>query len=306
MFLRNLRFFLSETRSNFVRNRHATVITVIQTLISLFVLGIFLIIIINTNRLVTGFLNNLQVAVFLDYDLDTDQTSELYHTIRDLPGVTKVDYVSKADAQEWMEGEVAFSFEDMIERNPLPASFRLNIVSARYAPLIAGELEGVEGIQEIKYAEETLGHYLPIFYFILGACFIMALVIAGATVFTISNTIRLAIYARRKEIKIMQLVGATDWAIRGPFLLEGFVYGLIGSLLSFALVSTGYSLLFNTFNKMVIFRPIFVGSWQMAYNLFVLMVVLGTIIGVAGSLIAVDRYLEAGYAEVEKANGSTA
>ena len=103
----------------------------------------------------------------------------------------------------------------------------------------------------------------------------------------------------------MQLVGATDWAIRGPFLLEGFVYGLIGSVLSFVLVSTGYSLVSNTFNRLVIFHPIFVESWQMSYNLFVLMVVLGTIIGVAGSLIAVDRYLEAGYAEAEAANGST-
>jgi cell division transport system permease protein len=93
----------------------------------------------------------------------------------------------------------------------------------------------------------------------------------------------------------MQLVGATDWAIRGPFLFEGVIYGFVGGLLAFSVVSLGYALMFNTFHSLWLFRPLMVGSGQMAYNLLILMVVLGLIIGVAGSLISVDRYLEASY-----------
>lgn len=307
MFLRNLRFYLSETALNFSRNRHATVITVLQTFVSLFVLGLFLIIIINANRFVTGFLNSLQVAVFLDDSLSKEETQALYHTIRDeTAGITKVEYISKAEAWKWMEGETPFELGDLVERNPLPASFKLHIASSRYAPIVAAEIDKLDGILEIRYPEETLGQYLPIFYFILGASFILAMVLAGATVFTISNTIRLAIYARRKEIKIMQLVGATDWTIRGPFLIEGLIYGIVGSLFAFAFVSIGYNLLFSTFTRMVVFRPIFVTSGEMAYNLFVLMVTLGIIIGVAGSLIAVDRYLESEYSSRVPADGAAA
>jgi len=302
MLLRNLRYYLIETFSNLIRNRQATTITVAQTLVSLFMLGIFLIIIINANRLVTNFINNLQVAVFLNDGLDADQTSAIYHDINDrMPGIKDISYRSKEDAMIWLEGETDIPVEDYIDRNPLPASFLLIIESPKYAPILADMIGQIEGVDEVMYGEKHLGDSLPAFYFILGAAFVLAITIAGATVFTISNTIRLAIYARRKEIRIMQLVGATEWAIRGPFLFEGLIYGLAGSILAFIFVMLVYTSLSSSFSKVWVFRPIIVGTGPMAYNLFVLMVVLGVIIGAAGSLLSVDRYLESEYPAPEAA-----
>jgi cell division transport system permease protein len=306
MLLRNLRYYLTETAINLKQNRHATVITILQTLVSLFILGIFLIFIINTNRFVTNFLNNLQVAVFLKDGLDADQTSAIYHEISEkMPGIKEISYRSKEDAMTWVKGEIDIPVEDYTEHNPLPASFLITIKSPKYAPILADKIGKLEGVDEVMYGEKNLGDSLPAFYFILGASFILAVVIAGATVFTISNTIRLAIYARRKEIRIMQLVGATEWAIRGPFLFEGIVYGLTGSILAFILVVLGYILLFSSFSRVWMFRPIIVGSGQMAYNLFILMIVLGVIIGAAGSLLAVDKYLESEYPMPETAPGKS-
>jgi cell division transport system permease protein len=296
MLLRNLRYYLIETISNLSRNRQATTITVLQTLVSLFMLGIFLIIIINTNRLVTNFINNLQVAVFLNDGLDADQTSAIYHEINDrMPGIKDISYRSKEDAMTWVIGETNIPVEDYTDRNPLPASFLLIIESPKYASILADMIGKIEGVDEVMYGEKNLGESLPVLYFFLGAAFVLAIVIAGATVFTISNTIRLAIYARRKEIRIMQLVGATEWAIRGPFLFEGLLYGLVGSVLAFVCVMLPYTIAFSSLSKIWVFRPIMVGSGLMAYNLFILMVVLGVIIGAAGSLLSVDRYLESEY-----------
>ena len=124
MLLRNLRYYLIETFSNLTRNRQATTITVAQTVVSLFMLGIFLIIIINANRFVTNFINNLQVTVFLNDGLDADQTSAIYHEINErMPGIKDISYRSKEDAMIWLEGETDIPVEDYIDRNPLPASF---------------------------------------------------------------------------------------------------------------------------------------------------------------------------------------
>ncbi len=294
--LTSIRYFLNETWENLTRSRHTTIITILQTLVSLFVLGIFLIIIITVNRFVTSFLNNLQMAVFLDDSLDADQTIAIKDVILDMEGVRGIDYISKDDAKEWMKRNSQFDLEDILsDRNPLPPSFRIYITTARVAPELDEKIRVLEGITDIRYPKETLEHWLPIFYFLLISSFILALVIAGATIFTISNTIRLAIYARRKEIKIMQLVGATDWAIKAPFLMEGLIYGLVGGILAFVVVSLGYGLIYSILQGGWLVRPLMVGTGNMAYNLLVLMVVLGALIGVAGSLISVDRYLETRY-----------
>ncbi len=254
----------------------------------------------------TNFLNNLQVAVFLEDGLDADQTSAIYHEISEnMPGIKKISYRSKEDAMAKVRSETNIPVEDYTENNPLPASFLIVIKSPKYAPILADKVGKLEGVDDVMYGEKILGESLPAFYFILGASFILAVIIAGATVFTISNTIRLAIYARRKEIRIMQLVGATEWAIRGPFLFEGIVYGLTGSILAFILVVLGYILLFSSFSRVWMFRPIIVEAGQMAYNLFILMIVLGVIIGAAGSLLAVDKYLESEFHMPETSPGKS-
>jgi len=295
--LTSLRYFLNETLSNLTRSRHTTVITVLQTLVSLFVLGIFLVIIITVNRFVTSFLNNLQVNVYLDDKLDASQQIAIKDALVKLEGIKHIKYISKEDAKELMKKDSAFNLEGILEeRNPLPASFQLYITSARVAPELEKVIKEIEGVTDVRYGKEQLDRWLPIFYFLLISSFILALVIAGATIFTISNTIRLAIYARRREIKIMQLVGATDWAIKAPFLLEGLIYGIGGGILAFAVVSLGYFIVYRVLQAGVLFRSPMVSAGQMAYNLFILMCVLGALIGVAGSLISVDKYLEDKYA----------
>ena len=295
--LSSLRYFLNETWANIACSRHTTIITVLQTLVSLFVLGIFLVIIITVNRFVSSFLNNLQMNVFLADNLDANQQIAIKDALVKLEGIKRIEYISKEDAKEWMKKNSTFNLEGILEeRNPLPASFRIYITSPRIAPELDGVIRGIAGVTDVIYGKEQLDRWLPIFYFLLLSSFILALVIAGATIFTISNTIRLAIYARRREIKIMQLVGATDWAIKVPFLLEGLIYGIGGGISAFLVVSLGYLLVYRTMQAGWLFRPLMVSAGQMAYNLFILMCVLGALIGVAGSLISVDKYLEDKYA----------
>ena len=291
MNLRTIRFFLRETLLNIKRNSHSGVVMLAQTIVSLLILGICLIFIFNANHLVTNFFNNLEINVFLADTTDEVSLAQLQRQIKVLDGVGDMKYISKDDAYQWMKKNSPYDLDELVKRNPFPASLRIKVQSTKSIDLIAKEIGTMAGVEEVNYAAESLGKILPIFYFIQVSCFFLSIILAGMTLFSITNTVKLAIHSRRQEIRIMRLVGATDRFIRWPFVLEGMFYGFAGAFAAFLLASGAYALVMKYINMSNPVISLFVSTGQVMLNLGVLLGVIGILVGMVGSFISVDRHL---------------
>lgn len=288
-----IRFFLRETRLNIKRNSQSGLIMLAQTVVSLLILGICLIFIFNANHMVTNFFNNLEINVFLENTVEDVELVQIQRHIRSLEGVGEMEYISKEAAYLWMKENSQFNLDELVRDNPFPASIQIKVKSTKSIEPIANEISSMAGIEEVNYASESLGKILPVFYFIQVSCFFLALILAGMTMFSIINTIKLAIHSRRQEIKIMRLVGATDRFIRLPFMLEGLFYSFAGSIIAFALASGAYALVMNYVNLTNPVISLFVSTGQVMLNLGILMGVIGILVGMLGSMISVDKHLTA-------------
>jgi cell division transport system permease protein len=290
--MRSFGFFLRETIEGIRRHSTGSLVTFLQVFVSLFFLGLFLIMIMNVNHYVANFLNNLEMAAFLSNDVSYEQAMELMHSAEALPGVRHVAYVSKEEGLSIMQAGSSLDIADLCSTNPLPAALRITVDSPRTAEELAPTVEQMQGVDDVRYGKEQLQTLLPLFYgFELGS-FFMAIFTAGATLMTIMNTVRLAILTRRREIKIMQLVGATSWFIRVPFLLEGLTYGIVGAGLSLGLLAVGYNLILKGMANRTIINPWMLDFSTVMSNLSVMVFILGGLIAIIASLIAVGKHLE--------------
>jgi cell division transport system permease protein len=290
--MRGFGFFLRETFQGIRRHATGSITTFIQAFMSLWILGICLVFIIIVNHFVGSFLSNLEMAAFLADDVTEEQATELSGLIGQLSGVREVEYRSKLEAFAFMQQRTSMDISDLIETNPLPASLLIKITSPRVADGLAEDIGLLEGVDDVRYGTSELQRILPIFYVLELISFFFAIFTAGVTLVTIVNAIRLAVLARRREIRIMQLVGATGWFIRLPFLLEGLIYGVGGAALALALVALAYRILIVGMSAHAIYNPWTVDFRLMMSNLAIMMLVLGGLIGVIASLIAVGKHLE--------------
>ncbi|HEY3398171.1 MAG TPA: permease-like cell division protein FtsX [Armatimonadota bacterium] len=208
------------------------------------------------------------------------------------PRLASVRFVPKAEAlkelaQRWQLDLGA------LQRigNPLPDSYRLVPTDPNQVDDIAARAQKVPGVAAVRYAQQTTQHLLTLVRGIQIAGLVAILVLGTATLLLVSVTIRLTIYARRHEIRIMQLVGATNWFIRLPFLLEGIFQGALGGLIAAVLLVPGYSYLQNLVEKNLPFLRL-TNSPQLTVLLVVGVIVLGLTFGALGSLIGLQRHLQ--------------
>ncbi len=304
--MRSFGFFLEETFEGIRRHSTSSLVTFFQAFISLFFLGVTLVIIIIVNNFVGNFLNNLEMGAFLSEDLTQEQTVELMEVVRNLPGVREVTYVSKEEAFAIMQQRTTIDIADLVHENPLPASLNITVTNPRAAQELAGSIGLLEGVEDATYGESQIQTIMPIFYGIELTSFFLAILLTGASLLTINNTIRLAILAREKEIRIMQLIGATNGFIRIPFLLEGLIYGIGGAAISLGLLAIGYNMLLRYIEEHYIYNPFMVNYDPMMTNLAIIMFVLGGSIGIIGSLIAVEKHLKRDAYEPVNATGGMA
>lgn len=261
------------------------------TVVLMLILGICLTFIFNANHIATDFFNSLEINVYLLDDIDDLTRTQLERHIKSLDGTGEITYISKEDAFEWMKQNSSFKLDEFVRTNPFPASFKIKVQSANQIDSIAGEIRSMSGVEDVDYASESLGRILPVFYFIQSSCFFLAIILASMVLFSIINSIKLAIHARRQEIKIMRLVGATDRFIRWPFMLEGAFYGFAGSFIAFVIVSVAYAVIMQFIGSSSPLLNVFVGTGTIMLNLAVLMLVIGLLVGVVGSHISVEKHL---------------
>ena len=225
------------------RNRGMSLASIFSILAMLLILGMFFVITVNINLFTEVVKQDYdQIEVFLLDDTDKAQAEQIMTQIRTHEGVTDVQYRSKAEALEILKerwGESGYLL-DSLGKNPLPASILISVESLDNAGEVAAYAGTLDGIEDVQYYQETVEKLTKITNFLqIGALIIMAFLVVVSVV-VVSNTVKLTVFARAKEIRIMKYVGATNWFIRGPFLAEGIIIGMLAALISTGLIALIY------------------------------------------------------------------
>ena len=290
--VRNPAYFLRETASAFRRNGLILIAAVSTVFIALFLLGGALLMQREVNLLVAETEANVQVAVYLSKNANPQEQQQILGVLNSMPQVRKpVQFESQQEA--FVHFESLFHDQPIaqgVTPQDLPASFRVNLSDPTQFAAVAARLQGQPGIDNIV-DNSTLYHRLFALTRAARIGFtVVAIIMLVSATGLIANTIRVAVFARRKEIEIMRLVGATNWTIRIPFILEGLIQGLIGAGVAIAGLFIMKAAFINPVRGLLQFLPI-INTSQV---LFVIPILVGVaiVVAVLASLIATRRFLE--------------
>ena len=280
------------------RNRGMSLASIFSILAMLLILGMFFVITVNINLFTEVVKQDYdQIEVFLLDDTDKAQAEQIMTQIRTHEGVTDVQYRSKAEALEILKerwGESGYLL-DSLGKNPLPASILISVESLDNAGEVAAYAGTLDGIEDVQYYQETVEKLTKITNFLqIGALIIMAFLVVVSVV-VVSNTVKLTVFARAKEIRIMKYVGATNWFIRGPFLAEGIILGMLAALISTGLIALIYKELIAAIGAQVlaiVSMPL-ISTQYMTGNMLIIFLALGMSIGVCGSIVSMRKFLDA-------------
>ena len=254
----------------------------------------------NVNSLVEYLGDQNETVVYLDQGLSDEELASVDQTLRSMPGLAAVTYVSQEEVLETYKGymsEYADLFNDFEEDNPFHATYRVVLEDLNQLDEMIAQLEQIDGVYSVSAPTQLSSVFLTIQRAVTYAGWALVAVLALVSVVVISNTIRLTVFARRKEINIMKYVGATNGFIRWPFFVEGTSVGLISGLLAAGLVIGAYALVVNRIGAMSGFWGPILGScllsvgqvWPVVLGAFL---IFGVVIGSIGTATSIRKYLE--------------
>ncbi|MCH7471956.1 ABC transporter permease [bacterium] len=267
-----------------------------QVTISLLVLGIFFLLLIGAAVFWGKLGENMVIHAFLEDKLSALQVNQLEEELSAIQNVASVEYRSKEQAlEEFAKRSTTIPLEDLLEDNPLPASFIIRASKPANIEGVVGEMRELGGILTIRYGKAVLANYMNVFAILVAICVVTIGLLVIFTYSSINNIIGLSIFARRSEIRIMQLVGATSWFIRWPFLFEGVFLGITGALFAYLIILGLLMAMGEAFrlSDLELALPAFgIARGQIVLGLVVLLAGLGAAVGFFGSLKTVNGFLQ--------------
>lgn len=293
MKIRTLEYFVKEAFGSIKHNGLMSLASVSTVALSLLILGIFLIMVLNLNHMAAALESQVQVSVYLQDNQNETDITAIGQQIAEIQGIKEVEYISKDQAlQRFKErlGEQQSILNALGETNPLPNGYDIKVERPELVKGIAQAIMNIEGVENVRYGKDIVENLFSITRMIRTFGLVIIVFLALAAMFIISNTIRLTVFARRREIGIMKYVGATDWFIRWPFLLEGVILGFFGALIAVLLLVKIYSIFTNHVTVSIAFLPILPSYPIMAY-LAIFLLGVGMTIGAAGSTISLRKFL---------------
>ena len=237
------RFFLAEAIRSIRANVAVSIAATVTVLIAVFILGAFIPSFLYVQSSVDSQKERVDLRAYVSDTAKVAQVNQLQEQLKDLQAqglIREFTYINKDQAlAELRERLKDPSITDYLSSNPIPANFRIKPGQAEQADEVVRQISAAPAIDEalgVKYGEETTDKLLTVARFIQWAGLALITILLVASILLIGNTIRLSIFARRREVEVMKLVGATNWFIRWPFVIEGIICGLIGAVLSVALL----------------------------------------------------------------------
>lgn len=295
MKINTVNYFIVDALKSIKRNRTISFAAMLTVLITFFIFGTFTLLALNFNKSIEDIASQVEIRVYLNDDIKMVDQREIEVKLNEQSGVKAVTYESKDEAFLNLQDNLAEN-KGILEgydltNNPLPSSFIVTLDDPSYADVVSKAVEkmsGVESIRNQKEQIEKISSFVNVVQIVGIGLFIIFI---GVSVFLIMNTIKLTVYSRRREVGIMKFVGATDWFIRWPFIIEGMIIGFAGSLLASLLLYFLYKSIFgyivSTMFLVSLVPPSFVLSvliWGFLAG--------GTAIGALGSIVALRKFLD--------------
>ncbi|GAA0285433.1 cell division transport system permease protein [Gracilibacillus halotolerans] len=295
MKFRTLKRHFKEGIKNTLRNGWMTVASVGAVTTTLILVSVFLVVMLNINHIADGLENDVEIKVLIDFTAEQADKDNLEQEIRGLQGIDSIEYSTKEEElKKLMEsmGEQGGDWALYEQDNPLNDAFIIKAENPHDTGSIAAEIEQMDHIYRVNYGQDYVDILFTFNQYVRNIGMVLIAALVFTAIFLISNTIKITILAREKEIGIMKLVGATNSFIRWPFFVEGMLLGVLGSLLPIIIVLTGYY--FLTQNVEMLQRFSFVQLlpfYPFAFQIAGLIIGIGVVIGVWGSLMSVRKFL---------------
>lgn len=297
MKVRTLKRHIKEGFKSTWRNRWMTLASVGAVTTTLLLVSVFLTLMMNLNHVAQNIEEDVLIKVLIDVTATDDEVEELGESIKLLDNVESVDFSSRDQELKGLvdslgdEGDVFSLYGD--DENPLNHAYIVKAVEPKDTIKIAEEIESMNRVEKVNYGQDVVENIFTFNSYARNIGLILIVALLFTAIFLISNTIKITIIARRREIEIMKLVGATNWFIRWPFFIEGLLLGILGSIIPIALLFTGYyyldqnSAMFTQFEFISIlpFNPF---VWQLSG----IVILIGAVIGVWGSVMSVRKFLK--------------
>ena len=294
MKINTINYFIVDALKSIKRNITVSFAAMLTVLVTFFVLGTFTLVGLNFNKTIEDVADKIEIKVYLQDDIKLVNQREVEIKLAEQEGVKAVTYESKDEAftklKKDLEGNSGMLEGYSLENNPLASSYIVTLEDASYAGDVSKAVEDMTGVESITNQQELIEKISNVVDFVQILGVVLFFVFIGVSIFLIMNTIKLAVYSRRREVGIMKFVGATDWFIRWPFVIEGMIIGVVGSLLATAILYFIYRGVFG-----------FIASNLLIANLvpvsFVLTTLLGgfllggIVVGGIGSIAALRKFL---------------
>ena len=294
MKINTVNYLIGDAFKSLKRNRTICIASIITVFITFVVLGAFLLIAQNAGLAIEGVQDKIEIKVFLTKDIKLTQERELQVKIREQDGVSEVTYESKEDAyNKVMENNPNFLKGYTLDSNPFPASYIVKIKDTSKIQGIIDALKDLPGVESIDNQQDMIDTMQNVISGIRWVGIILFIVLIAVSVFLIMNTTRLTVYSRRKEIGIMKFVGATDWFIRWPFIIEGIVIGLSGAVIATIVLFFIYKAVFNYLTgSITMMLTSFIPATYVFSTLLWIFMLCGVVIGAVASILAIRRFLK--------------
>ena len=281
-----------------VRYRTTTLASVFAITAMMLILGLFFTLAVNLNLFTEMIKRDYDtVEVFLEDDVSEEDAKAIMNEVTGINGVSDVEYRSKAQALKIMKDRWGTSgyLLDSLGGNPLPNSILVTVDSLDAADAVNSQVSTIQGVESTKYYKETVDKLTKVTNFLQYGSMAIMLFLVLISIIVVSNMIKLTVFARAREISIMKYIGATNWFIRGPFLVEGIIIGMISAAAAAGIVYIVYSNVVDMIGMkvMTILSSPLVPPEYLMNNIMIIFLALGIGIGSTGSIISMRKFLEA-------------
>lgn len=280
------------------RNRNMTAASIFSITAMLLILGLFFILVVNVNMVAETAKTQFDtIQVYLLDETTYEEAQVMLENLRNTKDVSEANYLTDEQAMEkWKEkwGENAYLLDGLKGGNPLPNSLLIKVDRIEAADAVVEKVKTFDGIEDVKYYKSAVDQIMSVTQFIQFGALIVIIFLVFVSVVVVSNTVKLTVLAREREISIMKYVGATNWFIRGPFLVEGILIGVISAAIAVGVTSLLYYKITDLIGQevFVMLSTAMVPGEFLIFNLVWIFLALGVSIGACGSIISMRRFLD--------------